>query len=119
VASPSAETVPGANLATVMAILARRLRRIRSWCFQVADLPCTAAGTGNTASHYKFRGGLCAHAQLDPWFYRQYLRSGKDVNDFRFAPLILERSSGLPAALIIVAGYDPLARRGCGVREKN
>ena len=46
------------------------------------------------------------------WFYRQYLKSGKDERDFRFAPLLLDDLSGLPEAFIVVAGYDPLRDEG-------
>ncbi len=46
------------------------------------------------------------------WFANHYLRSQADALDPRAAPLLIEDLSGLPAALIITAQYDPL--RDCG-----
>ena len=100
----------GANLATVMAILARDAAHPKL-VFQLLVYPCTAPEP-ETASHYKFKEGYVLSRNSITWFYRQYLRSSKDVKDFRFAPLILDDLSGLPAALIIVAGYDPLRDEG-------
>ncbi len=100
----------GANLATVMAILARDAAHPKL-VFQLLVYPCTAPEP-ESASHYKFKEGYVLSRNSITWFYRQYLRSGKDVKDFRFAPLILDDLSGLPAALIIVAGYDPLRDEG-------
>jgi len=106
----------GANLATVMAILARDAAHPKL-VFQLLIYPCTAPEP-ETASHYKFREGYVLTRNSITWFYRQYLRSGKDVNDFRFAPLILDDLSGLPAALVIVAGYDPLRDEGVEYARK-
>ena len=100
----------GANLATVMAILARDASHPKL-VFQLLIYPCTAPEP-ETASHHKFKEGYLLTRNSITWFYRQYLRSGKEVNDFRFAPLILDDLSGLPPALIIVAGYDPLRDEG-------
>ena len=106
----------GANLATVMAILARDAAHPKL-VFQLLVYPCTAPEP-ETASHYKFKEGYVLSRNSITWFYRQYLRSGKDVKDFRFAPLILDDLSGLPAALIIVAGYDPLRDEGVEYARK-
>ena len=96
----------GANLATVMAILARDASHPKL-VFQLLIYPCTAPEP-EMASHHKFKEGYVLTRNSITWFYRQYLRSGKEVNDFRFAPLLLDDLSGLPPSLIIVAGYDPL-----------
>ena len=106
----------GANLATVMAILARNAAHPKL-VFQLLVYPCTAPEP-ETASHYKFKEGYVLTRNSITWFYRQYLRSGKDVKDFRFAPLILDDLSALPAALIIVAGYDPLRDEGVEYARK-
>ena len=58
------------------------------------------------------QGRLRPHAQYDHLVLSQYLRHKKDANDFRFAPLLLDDLSGLPPALVIVAGYDPLRDEG-------
>jgi acetyl esterase len=100
----------GANLATVMAILARDASHPKL-VFQLLVYPCVAPEP-ETASHHKFKEGYILSRNSITWFYRQYLRSKKDVNDFRFAPLLLDDLSSLPQSLIIVAGYDPLRDEG-------
>ncbi len=100
----------GANLATVIAILARDAAHPKL-VFQLLIYPCTAPEP-ETASHHKFRDGYVLTRHAITWFYRQYLKSDKDEKDFRFAPLILDDLSGLPEAFILVAGYDPLRDEG-------
>lgn len=100
----------GANLATVMAILARNAAHPKL-VFQLLIYPCVAPEP-ETPSHHKFKEGYILSRNSITWFYRQYLRNKKDVNDFRFAPLLLDDLSGLPQSLIIVAGYDPLRDEG-------
>ena len=100
----------GANLATVIAILARDAAHPKL-VFQLLIYPCTAPEP-ETASHHKFRDGYVLTRHTITWFYRQYLKSDKDEKDFRFAPLILDDLSGLPEAFILVAGYDPLRDEG-------
>ncbi len=100
----------GANLATVIAILARDAAHPKL-VFQLLIYPCTAPEP-ETASHHKFREGYVLTRNTIVWFYRQYLKSGKDELDFRFAPLLLDDLSGLPEAFIVVAGYDPLRDEG-------
>jgi len=106
----------GANLATVIAILARDAAHPKL-VFQLLIYPCTAPEP-ETPSHHKFKEGYILSRNSITWFYRQYLRSGKDVNDFRFAPLIHDDLSGLPPSLIIVAGYDPLRDEGIEYARK-
>jgi acetyl esterase len=106
----------GANLATVMAILARNAAHPKL-VFQLLVYPCVAPEP-ETASHHKFKEGYVLSRNSITWFYRQYLRTGKDVNDFRFAPLMLDDLSGLPPSLIIVAGYDPLRDEGIEYAKK-
>jgi acetyl esterase len=106
----------GANLATVIAILARDAAHPKL-VFQLLIYPCVAPEP-ETASHHKFKEGHILSRNSITWFYRQYLRTGKDVNDFRFAPLMLDDLSGLPPSLIIVAGYDPLRDEGIEYAKK-
>ena len=100
----------GANLATVIAILARDAAHPKL-AFQLLVYPCVAPEP-ETASHHKFKEGYILSRNSITWFYRQYLRSAKDEKDFRFAPLLLDDLSGIPPALVIVAGFDPLRDEG-------
>ena len=106
----------GGNLAAVMAILARDAAHPKL-VFQLLIYPCVAPEP-ETESHHKFKEGYILSRNSITWFYKQYLRSGKDVNDFRFAPLIHDDLSALPPALIIVAGYDPLRDEGIDYAKK-
>jgi acetyl esterase len=106
----------GANLATVIAILARDAAHPKL-AFQLLIYPCVAPEP-ETPSHHKFKEGYILSRNSITWFYKQYLRNGKDANDFRFAPLMLDDLSGLPPSLIIVAGYDPLRDEGIEYAKK-
>lgn len=100
----------GANLATVVAIMARDAGHPKLAC-QLLVYPC-AAPEPETPSHHKFATGYVLTRNTITWFYKHYLRSQRDVNDFRFAPLIADDLSNLPPALVLVAGYDPLRDEG-------
>jgi len=100
----------GANLATVVAILARDEGHPKL-AFQLLVYPCTAPEP-ETPSHRKFADGYLLTRNTIVWFYKQYLRNQRDIQDFRFAPLLADDLSGLPPALVLVAGYDPLRDEG-------
>ena len=100
----------GGNLAAVCAILARNDGYPRL-AHQLLIYPCTAPEP-ETASHRKFAEGYVLTRNTITWFYKQYVRSPKEFNDFRFAPLVAEDLANLPPALVLVAGYDPLRDEG-------
>jgi acetyl esterase len=100
----------GANLATVVAILARNDGHPKL-VFQLLIYPCTAPEP-ETPSHRKFADGYLLTRNNIVWFYKQYLRNQRDMQDFRFAPLVADDLSNLPPALVFVAGYDPLRDEG-------
>ena len=59
------------------------------------------------------------HAQQLPltragmhWFIAHYLRSDADKADWRASPLRASSLAGLPPALVITAGFDPLCDEG-------
>ena len=52
------------------------------------------------------------------WFVDHYLDSDELKNDARVSPLLAERFDGLPPALIITAGFDPLRDEGLQYSEK-
>lgn len=100
----------GGNLAAVCAILARN-DGYPKIAFQLLIYPCTAPEP-ETPSHRKFAEGYILTRNTITWFYKQYVRSAKEFEDFRFAPLMAEDLSALPPALVLVAGYDPLRDEG-------
>jgi acetyl esterase len=100
----------GANLATVVAILARDAGHPKL-AFQLLIYPC-AAPEPETPSHYKFAEGYVLSRNTITWFFRLYQRNRADSSDFRFAPLVADDLANLPPALVLVAGYDPLRDEG-------
>ncbi len=100
----------GANLATVVSILARDEGHPKL-SFQLLVYPCTAPEP-EMPSQRKFAEGYLLTRNSIVWFYQQYLRNQRDTKDFRFAPLVTDDLSSLPPALVLVAGYDPLRDEG-------
>ena len=100
----------GGNLAAVLSILARD-QGFPPIALQLLIYPCTAPEP-ETASHHKFAEGYVLSRNSIVWFYKHYLRSQRDANDFRFAPLQTDDLSRLPPAFVLVAGYDPLRDEG-------
>jgi acetyl esterase len=47
-----------------------------------------------------------------PWFRDKYLSGGIDAADPRVSPLLADDLSGLPPALVVTAGFDPLRDEG-------
>ena len=46
------------------------------------------------------------------WFRGHYLRDESDFDDVRASPLLAEDLSGLPPAVVVTAGFDPLRDEG-------
>jgi acetyl esterase len=100
----------GGNLAAVCALLARD-EGFPTLALQLLIYPATAPEP-ETASHHRFAEGYLLTRNTVTWFYRQYLRSAKDQQDFRFGPLAADDLSKLAPAFVLVAGYDPLRDEG-------
>ena len=100
----------GGNLATVVSLDARDRSGPRL-AFQLLIYPSTDMRMGWPS--------LERHAQQLPltraamnWFIAHYLRSGDDKADWRASPLTAASLEGLPPALVITAGFDPLSDEG-------
>jgi acetyl esterase len=52
------------------------------------------------------------------WVKRSYLRDERDAADWRASPLRARDLSGLPAAYIVTAGFDPLRDEGRAYAER-
>jgi acetyl esterase len=46
------------------------------------------------------------------WFTTHYLKSASEAHDWRVSPLRAASLAGLPPALVITAGFDPLRDEG-------
>ena len=100
----------GGNLAAVCALVARN-EGFPKLKLQLLIYPCVAPEP-ETRSHHQFAEGCLLTRKSITWFYAQYLRSSKDTQDFRFAPLIADDLANLAPAFVLVAGYDPLRDEG-------
>src|SRR5438045_3514687 len=101
----------GANLAAVVALMARdagrpRLR-LQSLVYPVADY------TMSTPSYEKFATGygiLTREAMV--WFQQHYLRSAGDAEDWRASPLKAPSLAGVAPAIVVTAECDVLHDEG-------
>ena len=106
----------GGNITAVTAIGIRDAGEIPP-LLQILIYPVTG-GAPETPSHHEFADGLLLTRANILWFYGQYLDRPEDASDPRFAPLLDDDLSGLPPALVIVAGYDPLRDEGIAYAER-
>ncbi len=100
----------GGNLAAVVALDARD-RGGPAIALQVLIYPAVDMSL-RQASHAR----LADMAPIPPdtmrWFFARYCANEADRADWRAAPLLANSHAGLPPALIIVGGYDPLCDEG-------
>jgi acetyl esterase len=99
----------GGNLAAVTAIMARD----RDWpaiAGQLLVYPVIAADFG-TASYQHFGVGYYNTAAAMAWYWDQYVPTLADRSHPYASPL-RANLTGLPPAVVITAGYDPLCSEG-------
>jgi acetyl esterase len=100
----------GGNLAAAAALWARdnngpRLR------LQMLAYPVTDA-VARTESYRLFNDGYGLNAPTMEWFFDHYTPDKAARGDWRISPLRAKSLAGLPPALVITAGYDPLRDEG-------
>ncbi|MGW4350630.1 alpha/beta hydrolase [Nocardia sp. NPDC004582] len=99
----------GANIA---AVLAQQLRGSNPRpVLQVLMYPVTDLA-GSRPSAQEFAESPALTAKQIAWFTDQYLPSNVDRTDPRVSPLLADDLTGLPPALVSVAGFDPLRDDG-------
>lgn len=106
----------GGNLAAVVAILAKKQLTTPLKC-QILIYPATAPHA-DSKSHMECANNYFLERETVLWFHKTYIRSDKDREDFRYAPLIAEDLTGLPPALVIVAQYDTLRDEGVAYAKR-
>lgn len=108
----------GGNLAAVTALDVRD-RGDPDLALQVLIYPVTTTPRGSPFASYADNGEgyMLTRAGMD-WFWDHYVRSPADDDDPRAAPLRAKRFDGLPPALIVVAGCDPLRDEGLAYAAK-
>ena len=99
----------GANLATVTALLARDRGR-PDIAGQLLVYPAIAADFG-TESYRRFGDGYYNTATAMAWYWDQYIPDVADRRNPTASPLQAELA-GMPPAVVITAGFDPLRSEG-------
>jgi acetyl esterase len=100
----------GGNLAAVVALLARDAGA-PAIALQVLVYPVTDLGA-ESPSYSAFAEGYMLTRESMRWFINHYLKSRSEAQDWRASPIRAASLSGLPPALVVTAGYDPLRDEG-------
>lgn len=71
-----------------------------------------------SVSHDLFADGFFLTREAIEWFRAHYLPDPVDWDDVRASPLLAEDFAGLPPALVVTAGFDPLRDEGDAYASK-
>ena len=100
----------GGNLAAVVCLMARD-RGGPSLAFQLLVVPVTDRNFDTESYRQNAEGyGLTRGGMI--WYWDHYLNSPSEASDPYAAPLQARDLSGLPAALVLTAEFDPLRDEG-------
>lgn len=100
----------GGNLAAVVAIAARDAGDLPV-AFQLLIYPATDQRR-IAPSHTTNAQGYLLTADSMRYYHDHYIDDPRHDLDWRASPLLAESLAGLPPALVLVAGYDPLRDEG-------
>jgi acetyl esterase len=106
----------GGNLAAVVALLARD----NGWAAPAAQVLIYPV-TDLTATHDSYRrvtAGVPLTTELMLWFRDLYLAVESDALDWRASPLRATHLRGLPPALVLTVGQDPLCDEGVAYAKR-
>jgi acetyl esterase len=106
----------GGNLAAVVALMARDRGGVQIG-FQLLLYPAVDA-LANTGSLARNADGYLLTRDAMVWFYDHYIPNAADRSDWRASPLRARSFAGLPPAMIVTAGFDPLLDEGCAYAER-
>jgi acetyl esterase len=102
----------GGNLAAVVALtLKKRL------AFQLLIYPCVDQRMATDSIQRNGQGYLLTRALMER-FRGNYLPNEKDKLDWRVSPLLAKSLDGVPPALLLTAGFDPLVDEGRAYAER-
>ena len=104
----------GGNLAAVVSLA---LRGELPLAFQLLIYPATDQHRTHE-SHRRNAQGYLLTADTMTWFHDHYITDPAHDNDWRASPLLHPDLSGLPPALVLTAGYDPLRDEGVAYAQR-
>jgi acetyl esterase len=100
----------GGNLAAVAALALRGDVLVRL-SGQMLAYPVTDLRAGSD-SYRHYAAGYTLSAQEMRWFSQHYIDDARHITDWRASPLLAPDLAGLPPALVLTAGFDPLRDEG-------
>jgi acetyl esterase len=100
----------GGNLAAVVALAARDAGG-PALAFQLLIYPATD-NRRTAPSHQTNGAGYLLTRETIGYFHDHYITDASHDLDWRASPLLHENLAGLPPALVLTAGYDPLRDEG-------
>ncbi|MBM3946347.1 MAG: alpha/beta hydrolase [SAR202 cluster bacterium] len=100
----------GGNLAAVVGLMAKE-RGGPALRFQLLAYPVTDRDYSTKSYKDNAEGYLLTTASMK-WFWDHYLRNDQDAKNPHAAPMQARDMTGLPAAMIITAEFDPLRDEG-------
>ena len=100
----------GGNLAAAVSLWARDHGGPKL-LMQLLAYPVTDA-VARTESYRHFEDGYGLNAVTMEWFFDHYTPDRASRSDWRVSPLRAASLAGLPPALVVTAGYDPLRDEG-------
>ena len=106
----------GGNLATVVAIAARDDGDLPI-AYQLLIYPATDQHRGAPSHTENAQGYLLTRDTMD-YFTGHYIKDRAQYTDWRASPLLHEDLAGLPPALVLTAGFDPLRDEGQAYAER-
>jgi acetyl esterase len=106
----------GGNLAAVVALLARD-QGGPALALQILIYPVTDLGA-EAQSYSDFAEGFMLTRESMRWFRAHYLARADEATDWRVSPLRAASLAGLPPALVVTAGFDPLRDEGAAYARK-
>ena len=106
----------GGHLAAVVALMSRDRKGPRI-DLQILIYPITDCSF-DTPSYEENKEGYLLSRDLMKWFWNYFLNHESERDDPYVAPLRAQDFTGLPPALILTAGYDPLRDEGEAYAEK-
>ena len=107
----------GGNLAAVVSLLARDAGGHLPIRFQLLIYPGTDMSRTMESHRRNGQGYLLTKDTID-YFMKHYLSRPTDEADWRASPIVREDLAGLPPALVLVAGYDPLHDEGVAYAQR-
>ncbi len=107
----------GGNLAAVVALAARGLGDSLPIAFQLLIYPATDQRRSAASHQTNGQGYLLTTESMD-YYAGHYIADRHQYLDWRASPLLHDDLAGLPPALVLTAGYDPLRDEGLAYAQR-